>query len=62
MAEDGRSSSGGHISAGNKGGGIPAPLHQDALHLTYKAFAELGKAIKAIFLCRYLHDKALRRG
>jgi TnpA family transposase len=30
-------------------------------HPTYKALAELGKVIKTIFLCRYLHDKALRR-
>lgn len=30
-------------------------------HPTYKAFAKLGKAIKAIFLCRYLHSKELRR-
>ena len=30
-------------------------------HPTYKAFAELGKAIKTIFLCRYLHNEALRR-
>jgi TnpA family transposase len=30
-------------------------------HPTYKAFAELGKAIKTIFLCRYLHSEALRR-
>lgn len=30
-------------------------------HPTYKAFAELGKTIKTIFLCRYLHDEALRR-
>ncbi|EXI77400.1 MAG: Transposase, TnpA family [Candidatus Accumulibacter appositus] len=30
-------------------------------HPTYKAFAELGKAIKTIFLCHYLHDDALRR-
>lgn len=30
-------------------------------HQTYKVFTELGKAIKTIFLCRYLHDEALRR-
>ena len=29
-------------------------------HPTYKAFAELGKAVKPIFLCRYLSSKALR--
>jgi hypothetical protein len=32
-----------------------------AQHPTYKAFAELGKAIKTIFLCQYLHSKELRR-
>jgi TnpA family transposase len=30
-------------------------------HPTYKAFAELGKAIKTVFLCRYLHSQDLRR-
>ena len=30
-------------------------------HPTYKAFAELGRAIKTIFLCRYLHSVELRR-
>ena len=30
-------------------------------HPTYKALAELGKTIKTIFLCRYLHSKELRR-
>ena len=29
---------------------------------TYKAFAELGKAIKTIFLCRYLHDESVAPG
>jgi TnpA family transposase len=30
-------------------------------HPTYKALAELGKAAKTLFLCRYLHAEALRR-
>ena len=30
-------------------------------HPTYKAFAELGKAVKTVFLCRYLHGEELRR-
>jgi TnpA family transposase len=30
-------------------------------HPTYKAFAELGKTIKTIFLCGYLHNEDLRR-
>lgn len=30
-------------------------------HPTYKALAELGKAVKTAFLCGYLHTEALRR-
>jgi TnpA family transposase len=30
-------------------------------HPTYKALAELGKAVKTVFLCRYLNSEALRR-
>jgi TnpA family transposase len=30
-------------------------------HPTYKAFAELGKAVKTLFLARYLHSGELRR-
>ena len=29
-------------------------------HPTYKAFAELGKVVKTVFLCRYLHDEGVR--
>jgi TnpA family transposase len=30
-------------------------------HPTYRAIVELGKAVKTIFLCRFLHDEALRQ-
>ncbi len=30
-------------------------------HPTYQALGELGKVIKTIFLCRYLHSEELRR-
>jgi len=33
----------------------------NAQHPTYKALAELGKATKTLFLCRYLHAEGLRR-
>ncbi len=33
----------------------------DPVHPTYQALAELGKAIKTLFLCRYLHEESLRR-
>jgi TnpA family transposase len=33
----------------------------NAQHPVYKAFVELGKAIKTIFLCRYLASEEIRR-
>jgi TnpA family transposase len=30
-------------------------------HPTYRAIVELGKAVKTIFLCRFLYDEALRQ-
>ena len=30
-------------------------------HPTHKALVELGRAVKTIFLCRYLHSEALRQ-
>jgi len=33
---------------------------ENTQHPTYKALMELGKAVKTVFLARYLHDRALR--
>lgn len=33
----------------------------NAQHPTYAALKELGKVVKTIFLCEYLHDEGLRR-
>jgi TnpA family transposase len=34
---------------------------RDIQHPTYRAICELGKAIKTIFLCEYLHSEEIRR-
>jgi TnpA family transposase/Asp-tRNA(Asn)/Glu-tRNA(Gln) amidotransferase A subunit family amidase len=36
-------------------------VRSNTQHPTYKAFAELGRAVKTVFLCRYLHSEELRR-
>jgi TnpA family transposase len=40
---------------------ILARFSQHTQHATYRALAELGKARKTIFLCYYLHSRALRQ-
>jgi TnpA family transposase len=40
---------------------ILARFTRNAGHPAYQALAELGRVIKTIFLCRYLHEEALRR-
>src|SRR5271154_13641 len=38
-----------------------AGRHRASLPPASKAFSELGRAVKTIFLCQYLHSEALRR-
>ncbi len=38
-----------------------ARRRSDVKHPVYRALAELGKAIKTTFLCRYLNSMELRR-
>jgi hypothetical protein len=61
-----------HGAAGNQGVSCPQRLRSRGLprnqrecgnfqHPTYQALLELGHAVKTVFLCRYLHEEALRR-
>jgi TnpA family transposase len=40
---------------------ILARFTRNAGHPAYQALVELGRVIKTIFLCRYLHEESLRR-
>ena len=40
---------------------ILARFTRQTAHPTYKALSELGRVVKTIFLCRYLHEEALRQ-
>ena len=55
-----------HAAAMQHGTADPASILRrfsrgDVMHPTYKALAELGPAIKTIFLCRYLRLESFRR-
>src|SRR5262249_60464473 len=40
---------------------LPSPTRHNYQHPTYRALAELGKALKTSFLCEYLRLETLRR-
>src|SRR3546814_11335791 len=40
---------------------LPRFSRSEVMHPTYKALSELGRAVKTIFLCRYLRQAAFRR-
>ncbi len=44
------------LRLGSRGSSGGAPMNP-----TYRALAELGKAVRTAFLCRYLRSEALRR-
>jgi len=46
---------------GGEGGETRVPYSESVMRLVGRALVELGRAVKAIFLCRYIGSEAVRQ-